>query len=984
MTGNTGEQFPLGALTRMDAEQPKGLDRFIFRVIAYLLPLLLLLACLLAWTSWPAQDEHRPDTSLLFRVASDPAANWTPELAASQLSTAPAQLQVSTRLASHPFWLQIDLRDAALEWLEFPSRHATSLSCWQGSNLLGQADRSQASGLLRSVRSGFALDLSGVQNPQTLVCKASFLGPARIVVLARSADDFLAASERFSRDSGLLDGGLLTLSLFLFITALINRNSSYVLFALWMVLNLRMASLSIGADVQWLGQMVPGHWLPLMRSLTLALYYVATYALFRSFFREELVQLGRNRLLRLASFTCLPVLVLAVLLPYGSFLPIIWVLSGFNILVLLSYLVRLLWETRSRVALWYAGSIAITLFASLVEVLAASLSAHALTEVVNSVTAALSSSLLASLAVAAQMKHERDRRLEAQTRLQAAYEGMPLGLFAASLNGDFVQANPAQLAMLGDGQLLGQQRHWQQHFQDNSWATLLGNLHQEGGAVLELQGLNGRRYLVRAALSGDGVGGVMQDVTEQSLATERLRFMALNDPLTRALNRRGVEQALAQLQSELPAGKRLPLAYLDLDRFKLLNDLYGHAAGDEVLQQVCARINTLLSDGMQLARVGGDEFVLLLPGVSLELACLIGRGVLTTLSAQPYQVGDRAFQVRGSLGMIEVEAGTSFKDAMTSADRACREAKRSHSNGLVVFEHDAKMLEEMEAEMQLVARLAAGGEVEGLYLEMQPIMNLRKPQETLNFEVLLRMRDAEGRPVPTPRLITAGEHSGRMSMIDRWVMRQTLDWLQAHHAELPSTQFVCMNLSGASLNDECFIEDVFELLDSHRKVAPLLCLEITESVALHDLANTQRFIQQVRQFGTKVALDDFGAGYTSFSYLKDLPSDLLKIDGSFIRDMNEHPANIAIVEAIVSLARNLGMRTIAEWAEDAATVETLAEIGVDHVQGWAIARSMSPEALLTQRSAAGFVVGAEMEELVARLQRQGSMPDLFVGGHALT
>jgi EAL domain-containing protein (putative c-di-GMP-specific phosphodiesterase class I) len=277
--------------------------------------------------------------------------------------------------------------------------------------------------------------------------------------------------------------------------------------------------------------------------------------------------------------------------------------------------------------------------------------------------------------------------------------------------------------------------------------------------------------------------------------------------------------------------------------------------------------------------------------------------------------------------------------------------------------------------------LAAGGEVEGLYLEMQPIMNLRKPQESLNFEVLLRMRDAKGRLVPTPRLITAGEQSGRMSMIDRWVLEQTLSWMQENLEALPNTHFVCMNLSGASLNDERFIEDVLEMLHRHPSVAPLLCLEVTESVALHDLANTQRFIHHVRQFGTKVALDDFGAGYTSFSYLKELPSDLLKIDGSFIRDMNQHPANIAIVEAIVSLARNLGMRTIAEWAEDAATVETLAEIGVDHVQGWAIARSMPPEALLKHGSAAAFVSGEEMVELVDRLQRQGSMPDLFVGGH---
>jgi len=981
MTANAGQHLMLSRWDRWSAERPQGLDRLIFRVVAYALPLFLLCACLLAWSSWRSADSLASANPLPFRSLADTQNTWQHSEAALQLTRAPAELQLSTRRATHAFWLQLDLRDASTEWLEFPSRHATTLACWRDGALLGQADRTGTSGLIKPVRGGFALELPLAQRQGTLTCRASFLGPARLSVLARSAEALQAASARFNREAGLLDGGLITLSLFLFVTALINRNTTYVLFSMWMVLNWRMASLSIGSDVQWLGHMVPGHWLPLMRSLTLALYYVATYALFRSFFRDELAKLGPNRMLRIASWTCLPVLALAVVLPYGQFLPIIWVLSGLNIVVLLGYVARLLWVTRSKVALWYAGSMAVTLCASLAEVLAASMAAPGLAEVFNSVTAALFSSLLASLAVAAQMKRERDHRLEAQTRLQAAYAGMPVGLFTADLQGQFIQANPAQMAMLGDGELLGAKSAWAQHFKPASWPALLSNLHQEGGAVLELPSHNGRRYLVRAALAGDGVEGVMQDVTEQSLATERLRFMALNDPLTRALNRRGIEQALTQLQASLPPNKRLALAYLDLDRFKLLNDLYGHSAGDEVLQQVCERIQTLLSDGMQFGRVGGDEFVLLLPGVSLELACLIGRGVLTTLSDRPYQVGDRAFQIRGSMGMIEVEAGTSFKDAMTSADRACREAKRGQSDGLVVVEHDAKMMEDMQAEMQLVARLAAGGEVEGLYLEMQPIMNLRKPQESLNFEVLLRMRDAKGRLVPTPRLITAGEQSGRMSMIDRWVLEQTLSWMQENLEALPNTHFVCMNLSGASLNDERFIEDVLEMLDRHPSVAPLLCLEVTESVALHDLANTQRFIHHVRQFGTKVALDDFGAGYTSFSYLKELPSDLLKIDGSFIRDMNQHPANIAIVEAIVSLARNLGMRTIAEWAEDAATVETLAEIGVDHVQGWAIARSMPPEALLKQGSAAAFVSGDEMVELVDRLQRQGSMPDLFVGGH---
>jgi len=172
---------------------------------------------------------------------------------------------------------------------------------------------------------------------------------------------------------------------------------------------------------------------------------------------------------------------------------------------------------------------------------------------------------------------------------------------------------------------------------------------------------------------------------------------------------------------------------------------------------------------------------------------------------------------------------------------------------------------------------------------------------------------------------------------------------------MEANHFVCVNLSGASLNDERFVQFVYDQLQTAGPVSRRLCLEITESVALHDMGNTRRFIDRVRGFGARIALDDFGAGYTSFSYLKELPADLLKIDGSFIVNMNRHPANVAIVEAIVSLAQNLGMKTIAEWAEDAETVQTLAEIGVDYVQGFVVARPQAPHDILGATSAADFI-----------------------------
>jgi EAL domain-containing protein (putative c-di-GMP-specific phosphodiesterase class I) len=206
-----------------------------------------------------------------------------------------------------------------------------------------------------------------------------------------------------------------------------------------------------------------------------------------------------------------------------------------------------------------------------------------------------------------------------------------------------------------------------------------------------------------------------------------------------------------------------------------------------------------------------------------------------------------------------------------------------------------------------------------------------------------------------------------MGMIDRWVLSTTLAWLNKNHAQMKHTKFVCMNLSGASLNDEEFLEFVYDMLEKNPHIVGQLSLEITESVALHDVENTRRFVNKVRSYGAKVALDDFGAGYTSFSYLKEFKADLLKIDGSFIVNMNKHPANIAIVEAIVSLAKNLGMKVIAEWAEDNATVQTLTEIGVDYVQGFVVAKPQHPDKLLTAASSASFIQDEALAQYVYQI-----------------
>ncbi len=953
----------------------------VFRAFAYyLIPIVIGLVSLLALMTWNNQYVSRGSTPLSFTVL--PVAGAAPPADAARALAAPGQAVAyhDTRLSTEPVWFHLSpLPGTAPAVIEFTSRHALDVACWDAATLrpLGSASRTHAEGALATSKAGFALQAAAL--PRELLCRSGFAGPARLALSQWPAGDYALSVENFHRKSGLLDGGMIVLAIFVLVTALINRQPLYVLFSGWLILNLRIGALSAGYDIQWLGQVVPPDWLLLSRSLTFALYGFSTLTLYHALFRDELVSSRYLLPMRLTQWACFPLLAGAFLLPYGMFLPMMWLIMAVGFSLMTLGLVHIMFRRRTRVAAWFAASFALTYVASLAEVVSAALGMHGLLDVINSVTAALASSLLAALAVAEQMRMETEQRQEAQEKLEHAYEAMPVGLFTLDMYGHFLSANPALRKMLDLSSFVPGRTAWRQFFEESVWNDLHERVHAQAEAEVEIASRDGnQRFMVSATLARGRIEGVLQDITERTRATEQLRFMANNDPLTKVYNRRGVEKCFEAALTGLGVGRPLALAYIDLDRFKLINDMFGHAAGDEVLKQVCERVSSVLAGGQRIGRVGGDEFVVVLPDTALPLAALICRSIADRICDTPYQVGEKAFHVRGSVGLIEVSAGMAMKDALSTSDRACREAKAGAGEGLVVYERHAAAFRQREAEVAMMARLSGPDATEGMFLEMQPIMSLKAPYESLNFEVLLRMRERDGRVLPAGPLIAAAEKSGQAGVIDRWVLATTLAWIEENGASLPNTRFVCMNLSGASLNDERFVHDAFEILTRYAHVASRLCLEITESVALHDLDNTRRFIDQARGFGAKVALDDFGAGYTSFSYLKELPADVLKIDGNFIVNINAHPANVAIVEAMVSLAVNLGMKTIAEWAEDAATVRTLAGIGVDYVQGWAVARSQPPEQILAASSSASFIRDPQLLEIVRALGAPANEPYLAV------
>jgi EAL domain-containing protein (putative c-di-GMP-specific phosphodiesterase class I) len=251
---------------------------------------------------------------------------------------------------------------------------------------------------------------------------------------------------------------------------------------------------------------------------------------------------------------------------------------------------------------------------------------------------------------------------------------------------------------------------------------------------------------------------------------------------------------------------------------------------------------------------------------------------------------------------------------------------------------------------------------------MQPIMAVHDPFGSLDFEVLLRARAPDGSFMPAGRVISVAEAHGRVGVIDRWVLSTVLEWLDANLAQLTSTRFVTVNFSGASINDEQFMTDAYAMLRAHPRAASRLCAEITEGVALRDFSQTRRVIDRLREFDVKLALDDFGAGYTSFMYLSDLQADVIKIDGAIVESAARHPSRLSIVQAISDLSRNLGMRSIAEWVEDAATLRAMAEVGIDYIQGFGIARPMPPAEILLAPHAAHWINDAAMRKALADIQ----------------
>ncbi|MHB1085228.1 MAG: EAL domain-containing protein [Thiobacillus sp.] len=438
-----------------------------------------------------------------------------------------------------------------------------------------------------------------------------------------------------------------------------------------------------------------------------------------------------------------------------------------------------------------------------------------------------------------------------------------------------------------------------------------------------------------------GIVFVFHDVSQTHELTRQLSHQATHDVLTGLFNRRDFEIKVKQaIWDAEVSGKEHSLLYMDLDQFKVINDTCGHIAGDALLKQYTTKLSELVRQGDTLARIGGDEFGLLLENCPNQQALLVARKIQGMTQQFRFTWGDKPFAIGVSIGMVGITAQSgSVIDVISRVDAACYMAKEAGRGRIYVYDEKDQAMLTRHGEMEWTPRITKALEEQRMVLYYQPIVHSTHLADlSSHYEILIRMVDESGSLIPPGAFLLAAERYNLIAEIDRWVISEYFRWLAERPDHLNSLELGSINLSGRSLGDETCLRHIERQLKEFAIPPNKICFEITETEAISNLAKAQSFIKRLKNHGCNFALDDFGSGFSSYAYLKNLPVDFLKIDGMFIKDIHSDPAHYAMVESINHIGHVMGRQTIAEFVENTEILRTLNELGVDYMQGFGIAK----------------------------------------------
>ncbi len=461
----------------------------------------------------------------------------------------------------------------------------------------------------------------------------------------------------------------------------------------------------------------------------------------------------------------------------------------------------------------------------------------------------------------------------------------------------------------------------------------------------------------------EGILAQFGRVSREAFRASHLRFMShivrkveyvieqSFDSMTGLMNRSGFE---AQLNESMKAlsnnGDAHQVIYLDLDNLQLVNDTFGHEAGDEVITRFSQIIEEHLPRNAVATRLTGDDFAVLLTHSSVEEALDLTARIRDDGDKLRYLQGDKSLQVTVSIGIAAFDSRmTNELDVMTTARIACDAAKDHGRDRVEVYDQCDQSIVRRFDDMNLVAEIQKMLDADGFELMAQPIVALKKRLKSERYEILLRMKDSQGNKISSNAFFSAAERYQMMPAIDRWVVSETLERIGRHARFLKESATVfAINLSGQSLGDNQIQRFIEGEIESSGVPATSICFEVTESAAVSNRANAQAFIDELRKRGCKFSLDDFGAGLSSFAYLKNFKVDTLKIDGSFIRDITENRISESMVAAITQVAKVMELDTVAEYVESKETKALVAKLGVDYAQGHAVGVPVPLEEVLAR------------------------------------
>ena len=811
-------------------------------------------------------------------------------------------------------------------------------------------------------------------SPEILIA-ARNLGRLQPRLKANQANETARIETHHRYLAGATLGVLMFLATFGSLVAAIGSDRMFFYFAAWALTSLRSVAVNEGWATSWLFATLPEPLVPIIQGGTLALHVLVSLLLAGTILGSRgTIGQTSQRIWRSLCGLALATVLLAPLAGSPFYYPAVWFVAGVGMIYVLTTLALACRERLTAVNFWYSAFWIVTLSGQAGEIAyAAGLLARPLA-LLSAQSGAILGALMMAVTMAeyffGQMRERRRAKraeLDALRQLASTYEFTPIGLFRLDEDGAVVMYNPT-FAALFSLQRPGLTPVPLRNLIGPHGLASINRAVERGVPVsVTLQARSGdareRHFSLMAHRSPEGIEGSISDVTSRVLAERRLEYLIDHDALTGALNQRGLSAVLDSALVRAGQGEASAYADLHIDRFKLINDLYGLATGDALLSAVHERIRRDGPPGLQVARVG-DTFKLVLDGYDGEASRQLAQRVIHAIGREPFVIEGKSLNLTASAGLVSISDGMSARDVMTAASHASADARSNGRNRIVQSLPEDLAMKEFFEDLSVQATLKDRLESDRFFLEFQPIVNLRDAGQSLSFEALVRMRDEQGKVISPGRFIPSAERNGQISMIDRWVLKSTLNWLATHPRQTDALNYVTVNLSGASLNDARFIDDTVALISSYPQLCRKICFEVTETVALADRRATRLFADRVHSLGGYIALDDFGAGYTSFTYLKELDADIIKIDGSFVRDLHDNSQNYAITRTITELAHQLGKRCIAEWVEEPETVAVLMTLGVDYAQGFILCPPQSPDAFLGIESTIDLVKDAKVRALL--------------------